>query len=557
MSRSIRQQWITHDLKRTTGDAARQANIDAGRAVATALRSTLGPSGRDKMLVGTNGTVIVTNDGASILDRMDIEDPAAQMVAQAANEQKEIIGDGATTTVLLVGELLSKAEDLLNDGLHPTVILKGYYRAASHTLQRLDKYRADCTLEDNELLQAVAKTAVTGRWGAEATNLFSTLTTDAVHAAGRNSKPGTSSITTKAFPGGELRDSELIDGILVDMDASSTTIEMLETSTPSTLTNARLALVDAEIDIGPPDNIDQVTISTPEQLDSLQEYESDTKNKITQTLANLDVDILFCQKSIDDAIRTRLAKEGILAAERTRQDEFDALARATAATAVQSISDLDRTNIGIAGLVEQRSAGSAHLLIIAGLSGDKQVSLLLRGGTKHVAEETKRIIESCTAVVQGTVQGGGILPGGGATETALSMDLSKYANTISGREQLAIRAFSSSLESIPRALINNAGRDPSELLPRLRNRHVDNPMVGVDSSTGKLRDMLEADILEPTVVKRHCLTTALETAATILRIDDILQHTGTDSGDVTTSDSRRSQGHTSQSTSGYPWAIGH
>jgi len=557
MSRSLRHQWITHDVKRTTGENARQANIDAGNAVATALRSTLGPSGRDKMLVGANGTVIVTNDGASILDRMAIDDPAARMIARAANAQHETIGDGVTTTVLLIGELLSQAERLVNDGLHPTTILKGYDRATSYALQRSDEYRIDITSKDDERLRAVAKTAVTGRWGPKATDRFSTLTTAAVRAGDRATRTETSAITTKAFPGGERRDSERIDGILVDMDTSSTTIELFDTDSPSTLTDARIALVDAEIDIEQPDTVDRMTISTPEQLDSLHEYESDSTRKIVQTLTDLGVDVLFCQKSIDDAVRTGLAREGVLAVERTRRDEFDALVRATAATAVQSLTDLDRTAIGIVGSIERRSAGSTDLLVVAGLSGDEHTSLLLRGGTKHVAAETERIIESCLAVVRGALRNGGVLPGGGATETALSTDLSKHATTIGGREQLAIEAFASSLERIPRTLIDNAGRDPREVLPRLRQRHIDTPVIGIDSSTGELRDMLEAGILEPTVVKRHCLTTALETTTTILRIDDILRHTDTDSSDATTSDDQRSQRRTRQRTGGYPWAIGH
>lgn len=558
MTSTNRQQWITHDLERTTGKDAQQANINAAKAVATALRSTLGPSGRDKMLVGSNGTVIVTNDGASILNRMDIDDPVARIIAQAANTQNESIGDGVTTTVLLVGELLSQAEELLREGLHPTVILQGYYKACSHTLQRLGEYCIDFTPGDDELLQAVAKTAVTGRWDTEATERFSTLATNAVRIAGGGSSRSQSSpITVKAFPGGELHDSELIEGILVDMNTSSTTVEMFDTQHSSILTDARIALVNAKIGVERPDNVDRITIDDPEKLNSIHARESEIENEPVRVLSGLGVDILFCQKSIDDAIRTKLAKENILAIERTRQDEFDVLVRATGATAVESISALKQSNLGRAGSIEQRSVGSTPLLIITDLSRNKQASLLLRGGTKHVAEEIKRIIKNCTAVVRCVLWDGGVLPGGGATETALSTDLREHANTIDDREQLAIKAFANSIEIVPRTLINNAGRDLLDTFPKLRSKNVDDPMIGLDSLTGELQNMLEVDVLESAVVKRHSLTTALETTAMILRIDDILQHTGTDSNEFPASDGWKPQSHIEQSNSGYPWAVGH
>lgn len=556
MSRSPRQQWITHDVKRTTGENARQANIDAGKAVAAALRSTLGPSGRDKMLIGVNGTVIVSNNGASILDRMDIADPTAHIIAQAASAQNKTIGDGVTTTVLYVGELLSKAEELLNEGLHPTTILKGYRRAVSYALQRLDDYRITVTPTDDELLQAVAKTVVTGRWDAEATDRLATLTTDAVRASERNNTSEAASISVTAYPGGELRDSALIAGIVVDMNASSTTVELPDAGYSSTVTDARIAVINDAIAINPPDSIDKTVISTSEQLNSLRSYESDTQTEIVHILDELAVDVLFCQKSVDDATRTKLAKNGILAIERTRQDEFDSLADATAATAVQSVSDLDNSDIGIAGSVEQRSVGSTRLLIVADLP-NKQASLLLRGGTTHVAEETKRLIESCIAVVRSATRGKGVLPGGGATDIALSMDLAEYAKSIGSREQLAIRGVASSLEQIPRTLVSNVGRDPLEIIPQLRNSHIDSSMVGIDSSTGDVRDMLEADVLEPVTVKRQCLVTAMETTATILRINDILQYTGTDTDETSPNHDRPSRSQPQQSTTGYPWAVGH
>lgn len=555
MARTNRQLWISNKGDRTTGADAQQATIAAGTAVAAAIRTTLGPNGSDKMLIGETGTVIVTNDGASILARMDIDDPTAQMVVNVAATQDQVVGDGTTTAVLLTGELLTAAEGLLNDGLHPTTILAGYHHAVVHARKRLEAYGIEIDRTDDDALQAVARTAVTGKWDDRSAERFADLATKGVRAITTESQVDLRSLTVTALPGGELRESELVNGLLVDMDASSTTIEGITLGLPRRFESARLALVDTEITIETADAIENVTLSEPGHRKRLQEYVSGRRDDIVRKLIALGVDVLFCQKSIDDVVRTKLANNGILTIERTRQDEFDALARATAATAVQSATNLTATDIGRAGSIERRSLGVTELLTIADCANERHTSLLMRGGTKHVAEETQRIIEDCIAVVQLVIHDGRALPGGGATEMALAQDLSTHADTVNGREQLAIKAFAEALESVPRTLIDNAGLDPIDGFSHLRNHHREgNSSVGIDPTTGFPRDMTQSQVFEPLSVKDRCLTNALGATSMILRVDDIIR-TKRPRSEQTTAHESDEHGH--QRASGYPWAIGH
>lgn len=555
MARTNRQQWITHGVERTVRADARQANIAAGKAVATAVRTTLGPNGSDKMLIGADGTVVITNDGASILARMDVDDPIAQLMISVAAAQDQTVGDGTTTAVLLTGELLAATEGLLNDGLHPTTILAGYHHAVVHARKRLDAHSIEIERTDDDALRAVARTPVTGRWDNASAERFADLATRGVRAVETGEQVDLRSLTVTALPGGELRESELVSGLLVDMDASSTT-EGVTVGLPRRFETARLALVDTEITVETADAIGSVTLTEPEHRERLQAYESERRGDVIQTLTDLDVDVLFCQKSIDAVVRTKLANKGIFTVERTRQDEFDALARATEATAVQSVTDLTGADIGRAGSIERQSLGGTELLTISDCSGTTHASLLLRGGTEHVAKETKRIIEDCIAAVRLVLHDGCVLPGGGATEMALARDLSAHADTVSGREQLAIKAFSEALEGIPRALAINAGLDPIDGLAALRTRHEENATIGIDPTTGDPRDMVESKAFEPLSVKDRCLTSALGATSRILRVDDIIRAKPSDSDD-TDHGSDEHPAHVHRSTEGYPWAIGH
>jgi chaperonin GroEL (HSP60 family) len=554
--RSDRGLWVTHSVERTTGEDAQRANVTAGQALAEAVRTTLGPSGMDKMLVTDDGTVVVTNDGASILDRMSIEDPTAQMVVDVATTQDDGVGDGTTTAVLLTGELLGEAASLLDDGLHPTTILAGYRTAVSHARERLPEYGVPVDPDDEDMLRDVARTAVTGKWDDVATDQFADLTVEAVRTVAVRDSADLRRLVVTAYPGGTLDESELVDGILVDTDTSSTSIEASDAGLPRRLTDARIALVDHELTVENADAVSRTNVGDPEQLAAFRDYEADVRSEAVRTVVDLDVDVLCCQKSIDDPIRTALARNGVLAVERTRQDELDALARATGATAVPSVDDLGPGAVGFAGRIERRTVGDTAVLTVRDCPNEQQASLLLRGGTRHVAEETKRVVEDCLGVVHLAMRDELALPGGGAVAAALSQDLSTQASGVGGREQLAVEAVADALEAVPRTLAENAGRSPVDALTELRSRHyAGDHAVGV-GPTGDLTDMADAGVLEPRSVVDQYLASALEAATMILRVDDVIAAEFTGDGDGHDHEDH-DHGGLVHDTDGYPWAIGH
>lgn len=558
-TRTKRSLWITHEVERArNGDAVRN-NITAGKSLAATVRTTLGPNGMDKMLVGKDGTVIVTNDGASILGRLAIDDPLAKTLVDVADAQSNVVGDGTTTVILLVGELLSAADSLLERGLHPTTIVEGYREAVERAHEYLDDNGIPIEPTD-PLLCDVARTAVTGRWGDRAADSFAELVVSGVRAVESDERIDLRRLGRKTYPGGELRESELVDGLLVDTNTSSTSIETLDADLPRTLTGATIALVDGEVAVEKPTHVDTAAVDGAEQLERIRSYETDRRETFVGSVTDLDIDVLCCQKSIDDAVRNALVRGGVLPIERTRRDEFDSLARATGATTVSSVAVLDATDLGRAGTVERRTVGGAEILVVSDCPGERHASLLVRGGTEHVADESRRIVEDCLSVVERAIRDETVVPGGGAIELALARALSSHAERVEGRPQIAVRAFSKALEGIPRILASNTGTNPRDALVELRNRHhAGERNVGIGSD-GRCKDMLDAGIVAPRSVTERCLANALEAAAMVLRIDDTLivrdERGAHDSDGQGRRGSHRSTGP-KESTGGYPWAIGH
>lgn len=533
-----------------SGDETIPTPAESARALAGTVRSTLGPNGRDKMLVGSDGTVVVTNDGASVLDRIDVEDPVARVLSRAVRTQRAQVGDGATSALLLVDELLSAASSLVGDGYHPTTVVEGYALAVDRARERLPAYELPVDASDEGRLRGVAKTAVTGRWDDAAAERFAGLAVSGLRAVEFDA----SRLDLCAYPGGELRESSLLDGILVDTDASSTGVEDGAVAGPRALSDPRIGMLDAELAVETPRGAGSLSLDGADELDALREHERSVRADAVRALSELGVDALFCQKSVDGAVRSELARAGVLVVERTRRDEFDALARATGADAAMSVADLSAESLGRAGGVRRRTVGTADTLVVTGGPGESRATLLLRGGTPHVAEETERIVEDCRTLVRGALRDGSVLPGGGAAAAALARDLSARADGIGGREAAAVEAFAESLAAIPRQLATNAGRHPIDSMVGLRKRHREGEStVGIGRS-GALRRMDEAGVLEPSAVLDSTLTTALETVSAVLRVDDVLV-AGGDSDD--TSRGGGGTSHRSRATGGYPWAIGH
>lgn len=521
-------------------------------ALTSVIGTTLGPNGMDKMLVGSDGKVVVTNDGANILDQIDIDDPIGNVIKHAADSQNTQVGDGTTTMVLLIGELLETADSLLDDGLHPTTIIDGYREAATVAQQALQDHTIEVTQETKISLVDIAKSAVTGRWDAESTHRFGELAVSALHTVDFDR----SRLTVRSYAGGELRDSECVDGILVDMDSSSTSIDSIRTPNLDTQGQPNIVMIDDELGVDVPDGVETATISDPTQLSRFREHEEETRSEIVRTLRELETDVVICQKSIDETVRSRLLQHGILSVERTRQDEFDTIAKATGSTPVRSIDELSATAVGRGGSVERRAIGTADILAISGSPQAMRTSLLLRGGTPHVATEIKRIVNDCFDVIQLVQDERRALPGGGAAAFTTSRTLSTYADSVSDKTQLAIDAYADALEGVPRTLASNAGCDPIDVLSTLRRSHHDDDTTMGVGHDGRPREMVTAGVVEPYSVLASALAGATEVVSTVLRIDDILA-VDEAAATATPEHVEAEQPPVQSDVGGYPWAIGH
>ena len=527
--------------------------LTAAQAIASTLRATLGPNGLDKMLIDRSGTVIVTNTGATVLDGVEIDAPAGRVVRDAIQAHARRVGDGTTTTALLIGELLAEADRLVDRGLHPSSIVEGYARAADRATETLRGLAAPA--DDDETLRAAASTAVTGRWRPEEAERFAALSLDALRSVDFDA----ARLTLHAYPGGGLTDAEQVEGILVDIDASSTTVDGLEADTLGSFAEPTVALVDDEVTLPDAGTSGTVTIRDADGLATVREHERETRRELCRDLVDRGVDVLVCQKSVDEGIRAALAGAGVLSVERTRQDEFDALARAAGATAVAAIDDLDNDALGTVGGVRRRHIGEAETLTFSGLPAETHVSLVLRGGTPHVAEETKRIADDCLSVLR-HAERGGVVPGGGAAFTAVSRAVAEYADGVDDRSALAVRAFADAVTVIPRVLAANAGADPVDAMTELRARHHDGETSAGVGRSGAICDVSELNVFEPVAVPARCLTAAVETSSLVVRIDDTLaaaSDDGDDTHDHGDHDGHDHDGHADDHAGGYPWALSH
>ena len=504
---------------RTRGRDAQGMNLMAARAVAEAVRTTLGPKGMDKMLVDSLGDVVITNDGVTILKEMDIEHPAAKMIVEIAKTQDDEVGDGTTTAVVLAGELLKKSEGLLDQDVHPTVIASGYRQAAAKAREILNSLAFDVSLKDEALLKEFAVTAMTGK-GAEAVGeKLADLCVKAIKAVvDENGKVDVDDIKVEKKVGGTIGDSELIEGIVVDK-------ERIHPNMPKTVKNAKIALLDCPLEIEKTEIDAKIEITSPDQLQSFLDQEEkmlkDMVDKIKKTGAN----VVFCQKGVDDLVQHYLAKAGIMAARRVKESDLKKLAKRTGARVSTSIDELAKDDLGDAGLVEERKIGDESMIFVEKCKDPKAVSMILRGGTEHVVDELDRAIHDALRVVGVVVEDKKYVVGGGACEVELALRLKEFASTVGGREQLAIEAFAEAMEVIPRTLAENAGLDPIDTLVSLRSKHEGkNGMktAGINVFTGDAVDMKKEKVVEPLRVKTQAVSGASEAAIMILRIDDVI-----------------------------------
>ena len=503
--------------ERTAGREAQKSNIMAAKAVATAVRTTLGPKGMDKMLVDTLGDVVITNDGVTILKEMDIEHPAAKMMVEIAKTQDDEVGDGTTTAVVLAGELLKKAEELLEQEIHPTVIAAGYRAAADKAMEIMKDMAITVSPDDDELLKKIAITAMTGKGSGIARVELAELTVKAVKAiVDEDGTVDVDNITVEKKVGGGITDSQLVYGMVIDK-------ERLHPNMPKKVKDAKIALLNTAIEIEKTEVDAKIEITSPDQLQAFLDQEETMLKDMVSKIVSTGANVVFCQKGINDLAQHFLAKAGVFTIRRIKKSDMEKLARATGGRVVTSIHDLAENELGKAGLVEEKKIAGDDMTFVVECENPKSVSIILRGGTEHVVDELDRAMEDALRVVGVALEDALLMPGGGAPEIELALRLREYAATVGGREQLAIESFAEALEIIPKTLAENAGFDQIDTLVALRSSHESGvKAAGLDMETGKPSDMQEKGVVEPMRVKTQAISSATESAVMILRIDDVI-----------------------------------
>ena len=513
---------------RQQGRGAQRTNIAAAKAVADAVKTTLGPKGMDKMLVDSIGDIVITNDGVTILEEMEIEHPAAKMMVEVSKTQAEEVGDGTTTAVVIAGELLKKAGELLDQEIHPTVITRGFKIAKDESLRILDKISVPVRLQDAVTLKKIALTSMSGKSMEKASPILAELVVEAIKevAETENGKVvvDTDNIKREKKHGGSAEDTELIKGLVLDK-------EVVHPSMPKSVKQARIALVDAALEIKETETDAQIRITSPEQMQSFVEQEQRMLKKMVDKVVISGANILFCQKGIDDIAQHYLAKRGILAARRVKKSDMEKLAKATGGRIVSNLDDLDKKDLGYARVVEEKKIGGDEMIFIRDCKDPKAVTILVRGSTDHVVDEVDRSVEDAVGAVSSAIEVGKVVYGAGSPEAELAKRLKKFAEGFSGREQLAIMSFAESMEVIPRALAENAGMDPIDTLVGLRAAHDQGKTYsGVLVTDGGVGDARQAGVVEPLKVKTQAIKSAAEAAEMILRIDDVISASGLSKG---------------------------
>jgi thermosome len=507
---------LSEESQRTSGKDAQNMNITAGKAVAESVRTTLGPKGMDKMLVDSGGSVVVTNDGVTILKEMDIDHPAANMIVEVSETQEDEVGDGTTSAVVVAGELLDQAEELLDQDIHATTLAQGYRQAAEEAKSILEEDAIDVSADDRDTLVEIAQTAMTGKGAENAKDLLADLVVDAVLAVADDDDIDTENVSVEKVVGSSVDESELVEGVIVDK-------ERVDENMPYAVEDATVALFDGDIEVKETEIDAEVNVTDPDQLQQFLDQEEEQLREMVDHLVDIGADVVFVGDGIDDMAQHYLAQEGILAVRRAKSDDLNRLARATGGRVVSNLEDIESDDLGFAGSVAQKDVGGDERIFVEDVEEAKSVTLILRGGTEHVVDEIERAIEDSLGVVRTTLLDGQVLPGGGAPEAELALQLRDFADSVGGREQLAVEAFADALEVIPRTLAENAGLDPIDSLVDLRSRHDGGEFgAGLDAYTGDVIDMEAEGVVEPLRVKTQAIESATEAAVMILRIDDVI-----------------------------------
>jgi thermosome len=515
---------LKEGTSRNRGKEATRNNIMAARVVAEVLRTTLGPRGMDKMLIDSLGDITITNDGATILNEIEVEHPAAKMMVEIAKTQDDMVGDGTTTAVVLAGELLKKAEELMEQNIHPTIVVSGYRKAALKAVETINNLAVQVELTDRATLKKVAVTSMASKAIGAARDHLADIAVDAVRqiveTRGDRTIADIDNIQTIKKTGKSLLESQLVNGLVIDK-------EVVHPGMPRLVERAKIALIDCALEIEKTEISAEIRIHDPTQMKAFLDQENKMLQDMVDKVKASGANVVFCQKGIDDMAQHFLAKEGILAARRVKQSDMEKLARATGGTIVTDLTDLRPQDLGIAGIVEERKLGEDKMVFVEKCKDPRSVAIIIRAGLERMVDEAERGMTDALSVVSDVVETNKVVAGGGAVEVEVAKDLRAYATTVGGREQLAIEMFADAMEIIPKTLAENAGLEAIDVLVELRAAHekVEGKNKGVNVFTGKIENMRDKGVIEPVIVKEQAVKSATESAAMILRIDDVIAST--------------------------------
>ena len=512
---------LKEGTSRSRGKEAQRNNIMAARVIGEVVKTTLGPRGMDKMLIDSLGDITITNDGAAILKEIDVEHPAAKMMVEIAKTQDDMVGDGTTTAVVLASELLKKAEELLDQNIHPTVLVAGYRKATQKAIEIMEKNAVPVDVDDPKMMMKIALTSMSGKSVGGAKERFAEIAIEAVKqiAEKRGDKmiADIDNIQLVKKTGKSLLESQLISGIIVDK-------EVVHPGMPKKKENAKIALLDLALEIEKTEMSAEIRIRDPNQMKAFLDQEDSMLKKMVTQIKASGANVVFCQKGIDDMVQHYLSQEGIMAARRVKESDMEKLGRATGGKVTSNLDDLKATDLGFAGLVEERKIGEDKMIFVEKCKDPHSVAILIRAGLERMVDEAERAMTDALSVVSDVIENNKIVAGGGAVEIEVAKELRRYATKVGGREQLAIEAFADAMEIIPRALSENAGFDPIDVLVELRSAHdkVTGKYTGLNVFTGKVENSIDNGVIEPIVVKVQAIKSASESASMILRIDDVI-----------------------------------
>jgi thermosome len=511
---------LKEGTERSTGRDARGSNIMAARIVSEVVKTSLGPKGMDKMLVDSFGDVTITNDGATMLKEMDVQHPAAKMMVEVSKTQDDEVGDGTTSVVILTGELLGKATQLMEKKVHPIVIIDGYRQAEEEALKILEKISEKVDPKDKAILKKVSKTTMASKLVNQHSDYLSEIAVDAVLQVAEKSNGGyevdLDNIKVEKKPGASMTETRLVKGLIIDK-------EVVHDGMPKQVKEASIGLLNAAMEIEKTEFDAKIAIETPDQIQAYLDQEEQMLRDMVTKVKDAGINVLLCQKGIDDMVQHFLAREGIFASRRLKKSDMEALAKATGAKVVNSIDQLSKEDAGYAALVEERKISDDKMIFVEGCKNPKAVSILIRGGTERVVDEADRSIHDALCVVKDVVQEPKIVAGGGASEIEIARLLRDFAEKLAGRERLAVAAFADALEVIPITLAENSGMDPIDAISEMQSAHAKgDKWVGVNGATNKVTDLSSVDVYEPMVVKAQAIKSATEAASLLLKIDDII-----------------------------------